>query len=157
METFPFLYIIQGLVLVERHPTPNVFNKGDSLEVYGWGNLDLEQGSFAEHDIAIDYTFPIVDEAKFLGGNLTGYVELAHWEFTDGRLGENVKGLIGKITYDGPISASLKATQFLNAGGGQELDFTLSKAFDLGKTEGVMPPHEQSPGEHYRLNQRLKF
>lgn len=28
---------------------------------------------------------------------------------------------------------------------------------DLGKAEGVMPPHEQVPGEHYRLNQRLKF
>jgi len=28
---------------------------------------------------------------------------------------------------------------------------------DLGKAEGVMPPHEQIPGEHYRLNQRLRF
>lgn len=28
---------------------------------------------------------------------------------------------------------------------------------DLGKAEGIMPPHEQVMGEHYRLNQRLKF
>lgn len=28
---------------------------------------------------------------------------------------------------------------------------------DIGKAEGVMPPHEQIPGEHYRLNQRLAF
>ena len=28
---------------------------------------------------------------------------------------------------------------------------------DLGKAEGVMLPHEQTPGEHYHLNQRLKF
>lgn len=28
---------------------------------------------------------------------------------------------------------------------------------DIGKAEGVMPPQEQTPGEHYRLNQRLVF
>lgn len=28
---------------------------------------------------------------------------------------------------------------------------------DLGKAEGVMPAHEQTPAEHYRLSQRLKF
>lgn len=28
---------------------------------------------------------------------------------------------------------------------------------DIGKTEGVMPPQEQIPSEHYRLNQRLTF
>lgn len=28
---------------------------------------------------------------------------------------------------------------------------------DIGRAEGVMPPHEQIPGEHYRLNQRLTF
>jgi N utilization substance protein A len=28
---------------------------------------------------------------------------------------------------------------------------------DIGKAEGVMPPQEQIPNEHYRLNQRLTF
>lgn len=28
---------------------------------------------------------------------------------------------------------------------------------DIGKAEGIMPPQEQTPGEHYRLNQRLVF
>jgi N utilization substance protein A len=28
---------------------------------------------------------------------------------------------------------------------------------DLGKAEGIMPPSEQTDGEHYRQNQRLKF
>jgi transcription termination/antitermination protein NusA len=28
---------------------------------------------------------------------------------------------------------------------------------DLGKAEGLMPPSEQTDGEHYRQNQRLKF
>lgn len=28
---------------------------------------------------------------------------------------------------------------------------------DIGKAEGVMPPQEQTPGEHYRLNQRIVF
>lgn len=28
---------------------------------------------------------------------------------------------------------------------------------DIGKTEAVMPPNEQIPSEHYRLNQRLTF
>lgn len=28
---------------------------------------------------------------------------------------------------------------------------------DLGKAESVMPPQEQIPGEHYKLNQRLTF
>ncbi len=27
---------------------------------------------------------------------------------------------------------------------------------DLGRTEGIMPPEEQVPGENYRLNQRIK-
>jgi len=27
---------------------------------------------------------------------------------------------------------------------------------DLGKTQGIMPPHEQIPTENYRLNQRIK-
>jgi len=27
---------------------------------------------------------------------------------------------------------------------------------DLGKTQGIMPPHEQMPNETYRLNQRIK-
>jgi N utilization substance protein A len=28
---------------------------------------------------------------------------------------------------------------------------------NLGKAEGVMPPQEQTPGENYRLNQRMRF
>jgi len=28
---------------------------------------------------------------------------------------------------------------------------------DIGRAEGVMPPQEQTPNEHYRLNQRLAF
>lgn len=28
---------------------------------------------------------------------------------------------------------------------------------DIGRTQAIMPPNEQSPSEHYRLNQRLTF
>lgn len=48
------------------------------------------------------------------------------------RVGNNVNGMV--LRFDGP-----------------------NVIVDIGKTEGVMPPQEQIPTEHYRLNQRLTF
>ena len=73
----------------------NVFMENDVLDGYIWENTDLESGSLAEADFGADYTFPISDD--FVGGKLGGYVELAHWEYPDGRLGDNDKGLITKL------------------------------------------------------------
>lgn len=47
-----------------------------------------------------------------------------------GRLGGTTNGMV--LRFDGP-----------------------NVIVDIGKAEGVMPPAEQIPGEHYRLNQRL--
>lgn len=118
----------QSLVSLSK---PNVFMEGDVLDGYVWSNLDLKTGTLSEVDFGIDYTFPIAD--KFLGGKLTGYAELAHWEYPDGRLGDNDKTLIGKLTYEGPLIASVKATQLLTSGRGRSYELALSKPFELFK------------------------
>lgn len=112
---------------------PNVLMEGDVLDGYVWSNLDLKTGTLSEVDFGIDYTFPIAENV--LGGKLTGYAELAHWEYPDGRLGDNDKTLIGKLTYDGPITASVKATQLLTSGRGRSYDFAVSKPFELFKND----------------------
>lgn len=114
---------------------PNVFLEGDVLDGYIWSNLDLKTGTVSEIDLGIDYTFPIAE--NFLGGKLTGYAELAHWEYPDGRLGDNDKTLIGKLTYDGPITASVKATQLLTSGRGRSYELALSKPLELFNSEGT--------------------
>lgn len=120
----------QSLVSLSK---PNVFMKGDVLDGYVWSNLDLKTNTVSEIDFGIDYTFPIAENV--LGGKLTGYTELAHWEYPDSRLGDNDKALSGKLSYEGPVSASIKATQLLTSGRGRSYELALSKPFELGKLD----------------------
>lgn len=119
----------QSLVAVSK---PNILMEGDNAEAYIWSNFDFDTSSFSEVDVGIDYSFPIAE--KFLGGKLGGYFELAHWEYPDGALGDNDKGLIGKLNYEGPINATLKGTQMFTSGQGRELDLIISKPISLGET-----------------------
>ncbi|MEK6824334.1 MAG: hypothetical protein AABY02_00610 [Nanoarchaeota archaeon] len=111
----------------------NVLTNGDVFDGYVWVNTDLESGSLAEVDFGADYTFPISDD--FAGGKLGGYVELAHWEYPDGRLGDNDKGLITKLNYSGPVDVCLKMTQLLTSGCGREFNLNICKPFTLYESD----------------------